>query len=183
MAIPGNLLNDDQQSIETSISQWAGDHGSSSSTVRSTAQFNDGVAAIAATYNGTTNNSLAGIVSSAPAVVVGTAYTFTYWVRSPRAVNFQILIEWYTSGNVFISGAAGVGTTAAVVNTWTQVGVGTTNVAPATAATARIYLMCTTGLTSGDVIYMDTIFFGVPVVAPPLGSNVHTTAIRRAATW
>lgn len=126
---------------------------------------------------------MAGIVSSAPAVVVGTAYTFTYWVRSPRAVNFQILVEWYTSGNAFISGGANLGTTAAVVNTWTQVGVGTTNTAPATAATARIYLMCTTGLTSGDVVFFDTIFFGVPVAPPPIGSNVHTTAVSRASTW
>jgi hypothetical protein len=162
--IPGNLLDEENQSIETGLGLWGGDTTSSSSTVRSTAQAHDGTASIAATYNGTANNAMAGIVSSAPAVVVGTEYTFSAWVRPPRTATMNLLIEWYNGSNTYISDTGFIGSTSCPANTWTQLsGTGT---APASAATARIYLMSGTSLSNGDVVYWDEIFFGVPMTSP-----------------
>lgn len=166
--LPGNLLTENQQSIETDIDNWAGFVVSSSSTIRSTTQAHDGSASIRATYNGTPSDVMASLTSTsfAPLVTAGTSYTFSYWVYSPRAVNFAVLVEWWNAANSsYISDGGVLGSTAVPANTWSQVSVSGL-VADTGAGTARVYLMCTTGLTTNDLVYFDTIFFGVPVTSP-----------------
>lgn len=163
--IEGNLLTENQQSIETDIDNWAGFLTSSSSTVRSTTQAHDGTASIRATYNGTPSDTMASLTSSVPTVIAGVTYTFSYWVYSPRAVSYQMLVEWYNAANTtYISDAGKVGLTSVPANTWTKISV--TQTAAAGAGAARLYIMCSTGLTTGDFVYFDEIFFGIPEVSP-----------------
>lgn len=181
----GNTLTVNQQSVETTIDDWASTITSSSSTVTSTTQAFDGVNSIRATYNGTVNNAMASITStgSNPPVVASKGYSFYYWVYSPRAVNFACLVEWYTSGDVYISDIGQSGITAVPVNTWTKVSLpGLTSAA--TAAKARVYLMCQTGLTTGDLVYFDQVYLGIPAamktVMVPDGAMA---AMTRAHNW
>lgn len=166
--LPGNLLTENQQSIETDIDNWANYRPSSSAVVQSTTQANDGTHSIRATYNGTANDAMASLTSASfvPLVAAGASYTFSYWVYSPRAVNFAVLVEWWNAANSsYISDGGVLGSTAVPANTWSQVSVSGL-VADTGAGTARVYLMCTTGLTTNDLVYFDTIFFGVPVTSP-----------------
>lgn len=183
--ISGNLLTENQQSAETDVDNWAGFLASSSSTVRSTTQFHDGVASIRATYNGTPSDAMATLTATAsvPTVVAGTSYTMQYLVYSPRAVGFQLLVEWWNSTNTtYISDQGKLGLTTVTANAWSTIRV-TGLVAAVGSARARVYIMCSTGLTTNDLVYFDEIFLGVPSLSLTQKPRTVLTAVNRAATW
>lgn len=181
--IPGNLLTLNQQSVETDIDNWGNYKPSSSAVAVSTTQALDGAQSIRCTANATNNDAMCSLTSpgSVPLVTAGTTYTFSYWVYSPRAVNYACLVEWWNAADTtYISDNGVVGSTAVPANTWSQVSVQQT--AAASSGSARIYIMRTTGLSSGDLVYFDQVFFGVPVVSV-VRPNIITTALRRSSTW
>lgn len=183
--ISGNLLTENQQSAETDVDNWNNYHPSSSAVSVSTTQFHDGVQSLRSTYNNTASDAMASLTSTAslPTVVAGTSYTMQYLVYSPRAVNFALLVEWWNAANTsYISDQGVLGTTAATVNAWTTVRA-TGLVAAVGSARARVYIMATTGLTNGDLIYFDEIFFGVPSLSLTRKPTNVLTAIRRASSW
>lgn len=188
MPMPGNLLTENHQSIETSIGGWAGFIPGSSSTIRSTTQFFDGAAAIRATSNGT-QSAMAGLTAtgSAPVVAAGKKYDFSFWVFAPRTITFRTALDWYQSNNTtFISDTTAAGGNVVVpANTWTKVGGAdfstNRNLSPALAGVARLYLNAVSGAVTGDLVYFDTIYFGRPPL--PNARKPLTVAVARAGSY
>ena len=149
----GNLLSENQASIETDTSGWAAGTGSPT-LARSSTQAKSGTysLSVTATANATLTFAMgAGTANYAP-VTAGETYTASlemYAATTSR--NAFVSVVWYTSGGSSVS-TADAGTTTLPLNTWTRLTL--TAVAPATAAFARIIVTVNSAATS-DVFYMD----------------------------
>jgi hypothetical protein len=166
--IPGNLLSENNQSVETSVGGWASFSSVSSGVVQSGTQFFDGTKSVQSTANAGTAGALGGLVTTIdlPVVVPGRSYVYSYFVRPPVDAVFNANIDWYQSNNTtFVSSVNSPGQFA-LANTWTPVYGG--GVAPALSGVARLYLQVTSGLSNGSVVYFDVMFFGWPQVAAPV---------------
>ena len=163
--IPGNLLSENNQSVETSVGGWGSFTSVSSGVVQSGTQFFEGTKSVQSTCNSTSAGALGGLVTTIdlPVAQAGVAYAYSYFVYSPKAAIYNANIDWYQSNNTtFISSSNSVGQTA-TVNTWTRISGG--GIAPALSGVARMYLQVTSGLAVNDVIFFDVMFFGQPVAA------------------
>lgn len=162
----GNLISENNQSVETSVGGWSSFGNGSSSIVQSTTQALDGTHSIACTRNATAGAvAMCALTLTAdlPVTTAGKQYTFTYWVWSPVGGTWNAFVDWYQSGNTtYISTTLGNNYTAATSG-WTMIGRSDTqHVAPALGATGRIYLQSQSGTSSGNICYFDQIYFGIP---------------------
>ncbi|MFF1625565.1 hypothetical protein [Streptomyces sp. NPDC058272] len=159
MAITGNLLPANAESVETDASAWvAGTNATglaraSGGTLGSFSLLFKSVAA------GDTQVGLSARVAVTP--------NAEHWACAsvfPPAAGAQARIEirWYTSGGSLISTSTGP-ITAAPAGTWFQVG--TVGIAPATAATADVVIRAT-ATASTQSWFMDRIFFGLTSPSP-----------------
>jgi hypothetical protein len=163
--IPGNLLSENNQSVETSIGGWASFLSVSSGIVQSVTQHFDGTHSAASTANAGTAGALGGLVNTVdlPVVRPGTAYEYSYFVFSPKRAIFNANLDWYQANNTtFVSSVNSPGQEVPV-NTWTKITGGA--VAPALSGLARCYLQVTSGLAAADVVFFDQMFFGWPLAA------------------
>lgn len=163
--IPGNLLSENNQSVETSIGDWATFGDRSSAIVQSSTQAHDGTFSIKCTHNSTiSDGAMCSIttVGEQPVTVAGTSYTGAFWVYPSVTASFYMLVDWYQSnGTTYVNTTTGNSSSCAA-NTWTKVGVTGTHLAPALGVRARVYLNNLSGMTTGDIAYFDEVFFGIP---------------------
>jgi hypothetical protein len=163
--IPGNLLSENNQSVETSIGGWASFTSVSSGIVQSTTQAFDGTHSAASTANAGTAGALGGLVTTVdlPVVRPGSAYEYSYFVFSPKKAIFNANLDWYQANNTtFVSSTNSPGQEVPV-NTWTKITGG--GIVPALSGLARCYLQVTSGLAAADVVFFDQMFFGWPLAA------------------
>lgn len=188
--IAGNLLTENQQSLETSVDNWSSFSDLSSAIVQSngtTDPAHDGTFSLKCTKSATAApGAMAGITAtgSQPTTVAATLYTFQYLVFTATAsCSFYTLIDWYQSnGTTYISTTSGAGSPVSVTqNAWTTVS--QTHTSPALGTRARTYLMLNAGLSTGGTAFFDEIFLGVPSLSLTRKPNVVPTVIRRASTW
>lgn len=164
--IPGNLLSENNQSVETSVGGWGSFQTVSSSIVQSTTQAFDGTHSVSSTASATTAGALGGLTTTVdlPVVKAGLTYVWTYFVRSPKRAIFNANLDWYQSNNTtFISSTNSVGQEV-LANTWTPIFLPSA-LAPALSGVARLYLQVTSGLAVSDVVFFDQMFFGLPQYA------------------
>jgi len=158
--IPGNMLSEDAQSIETSIAGWDAWHPGSSAVDRVSTFAHDGTWSLRVTSNGTAD-LLCGRDRAGFFVFPNQSYTFTAWVYTTLSghtlgtyANF-----WRSNGTTFTE-AMNETPVAVSPNTWTQLSSTYTPTDPTTAL-SDIYITITTTPISGDFFYADEIFFGV----------------------
>jgi hypothetical protein len=162
----GNLISENNQSVETDVGGWASFANGSSSVVQSATRSIDGTKSISSTRNATAGAVVMASLTSTgdqPTTVAGKQYTFTYWVWSPVGGVWNAFVDWYQSGNTtYISTTLGNNYTVATSG-WSQVGRSDTqHVAPALGVTGRIYLQSQSGTSTGNVCFFDQIYFGIP---------------------
>lgn len=181
--IPGNLLPETKQSIESGLDGWDSFSSRSSAIVADTAQSHDGTQSIKCTRNATAGDgAMCGLGGAAQrfACSAGVAYTGTFWVYSSVAASFYMLVDWYQSNNsTYINTTSGNSVTVQA-NTWTKVGLGGTHTSPALSAFAGIFINNLSGMANGDIAYFDEIYLGVP---PPNKSFIRPQAVQRASFW
>ena len=138
---PGNLLSENQASIETDASGWIGYeanltastsyayHGSKSLRLESTVA----------------NGGIAYVDTSPGSITPGDTYTVTAQVRTnqPSSETAYVGLQWYTSGGAVIDTAIGK-VTALSNSAWTQLM--TTATAPANASYVRVLLARNAGV-------------------------------------
>lgn len=168
----GNLISENNQSVETDVGGWASFANGSSSVVQSATRSIDGTKSVSSTRNATAGAVVMASLTATgdmPTTVAGKRYTFTYWVWSPVGGVWNAFVDWYQSGNTtYISTTLGNNYTAATSG-WTQIGRSDTqHVAPALGATGRIYLQSQSGTSTGNVCFFDQMYFGIP---PNLSRN------------
>ena len=181
MPIQGNLLSAADESFEGgTLGDWAASGTTTPTVAVSTAFALDGTHSCQVTSAGTSFAGLAWNTTRIP-VTVGTIYTFSFWCYTTLAGRSATAeINWYTSSAYLSDSATGQLLTA---NTWSLVS--TQAAAPATTATALL-LPLPIASASGQVFYIDEIFFGVLPDYP--GSAVDmlhnsSQAVARASLW
>lgn len=140
--------------FETSVGNWtAGDQASA--VIQSTDQAHEGTHTLKATRSATSPGTYTAVCGTTDfPVVASTDYVLDYWVwASVGSAIFKIDIDWYTSGQVFISTSTGTQFTGANSD-WTHCGPVTVTSA-ATAAFARPAFVNVSGLATGDTVYLD----------------------------
>lgn len=162
--------------FETNTTGWSVTGGT---FVRSTSQFNSGVAAGFLTPDGSNTDPRAETTSAQYlACVPGDWITISAWVR-PTTTNKQIRIgaNWYNSGNSFLSSS----TTNHVVNTaatWQYVTV--TVQAPASTASSGLRIGLTGTPAAGDTMYIDDVsIWKTPLSLPTSGIESGATTWAR----
>lgn len=163
--IPGNLLSENNQSVETSVGGWASFSSVSSGVIQSGTQHFDGTKSVQSTANAGTAGALGGLVTTVdlPVVRPGTAYTYSYFVFSPKKAIYNANLDWYQANNTTFVSSTNSSGQEVPVNSWSQITV--SGIAPALSGLARMYLQVTSGLAAADVIFFDQMFFGQPVAA------------------
>lgn len=187
--IAGNLLTENNQSVETSVGGWASYSDLSSAIVQSNGTSepaHDGAFSVKCTKSATAApGAMCGITGAdVPITVAATLYTFQFLVFTATAsCSFYTFVDWYQTNNTtYISSSDNVGSpVAATQNAWTTIK--HTMTSPALGTRARIYLMLSTGLGTGGTAFFDEIFFGVPSLSLTRKPNNLITAVRRSATW
>lgn len=183
--LPGNLITENNQSVETSLGDWGSYGDRSSAIVQSMDQAHDGTFSVKCTHNSTiADGAMCAVTSTSdqPVVTAGVNYTFTFWVYSSVTASFYGLVDWYQSnGTTYIDTTTGVSITAQA-NTWTKVGLGGTQLAPALSARSRIYLNNLSGMANGDIAYFDEMFFGIPG-RYAWDTVINQQAVRRTSLW
>jgi hypothetical protein len=182
MPIQGNLLSYADESFEGgTLGDWVASGTTTPTAAVSTAQALDGTHSCQITSAGTSFAGLAWNTTRFP-VTVGTIYTLSFWCYTTltgRSATAEI--NWYNSGGTFVSDAAtGQVLTA---NTWSLV---STQAACPASITTALPLPLPIASASGQVFYIDEIFFGVLPDYP--GSAVDmlhnsTQAVSRAHLW
>lgn len=166
--LSGNFLTENNQSVETNIGGWTAG-ALSSAIVQSTDQAHSGTHSIKCTRNAVAApNSLADLTTFGNFVFVkpGQVVTPTFWIFTATTSSYNLGIDWYTANNAtYVSTSTGT-TSAATVNTWTQIGVGDTFTVPATAYIGRIFIQNTSGLANGNTCYIDDVFVGAATTSP-----------------
>jgi Carbohydrate binding domain len=146
--------------FETNITNWYQSEVSVLS--RNTSNAYVGTSSLALTSSGA-GNSIA-IFKGNPAVTPGGTYTVSAYIKSASiSRTAYIQLDWYTSGNAFISSSAGN-----VFNTstssWTRVSAVT--IAPATAAYAQITIKIP-NTANAEVHYVDAVLLEQAAAANP----------------
>lgn len=158
-ASPGTVLNANT-SFETDLSGWSGSGGT---LTRTTAQFHAGVASATITPDGVAANAL--IVGTVVPVTAGKTYRAKGWLRCAVARSVNLNVNWFDSGNAYITTSSSAISVAA--NTWTFI---TGDfVAPAGAATGSIIPTVPGTPPATNILWADEIEFrSVPGVNPAL---------------
>ncbi|MEU7243416.1 hypothetical protein [Streptomyces sparsogenes] len=159
MAITGNLLSANAESIETDASAWSALVNAATPTRASGGTSGSFCLAWTATASGDSQVGLASRVAVTPGV--------EYWSCAsvwPPAVGAQARLEirWYTSGGTLISTVQGPLLSAPSVS-WNQIAA--VGAAPATAATALVVLRVT-ATAAAQVWFADRIFLGQTTGVP-----------------
>lgn len=147
-----NLVVPDGANFEGALTWSAG--GQSSAVALSTTTANDGTHSLRCTRGAGTGALAVNGTTDIP-VIASTAYYVAGWVfTNGTGLTLNLNVEWYTSGQVFVSSA----TTATITvpqNTWTPypAALFTTT---ATGVFVRINPQRVAGLTTGDFVYLDT---------------------------
>jgi hypothetical protein len=116
----------------------------------------------------------AGIANNVVAVTVGLTYTASTYVRAAATVRTATqLVDWYTSGGVYVSTSAGSGVADSAAS-WTRVTC--TGIAPATAAFGRPRVSWN-GAAISEVHYIDAALFEQSATASTYfdGSTIDTS--------
>lgn len=164
MAIPGNLLSYNQESMETGIASY---HAGSNTTVaRSTAHAREGTHSLAVTVTGTTGDTYFNLGSDSVAGVQ-TATTFYFWAYTDASgVTAQVELDYENSSSAYVGydsfNKQGRAYKALTPGAWTQVVMDTPS-AGADATTDRFYgYLYFMGAAVNDVVYVDEVFYGTP---------------------
>lgn len=171
MAIPGNFLAYNVESVETDATGWQA--GSNTSIAQSTVHALDGTHSLAltSTASGTTSAFVANRVTG---VNPSGLYACYFWLYTTVQVSALVSVDWYNASNTYISTTTGT-TVTVPTNVWTQVGSPVVAVATATQSVPILDITATAG---SQVFYCDEMFFGyadLPFVPTP------AQAPRRAA--
>lgn len=183
--IAGNLISENNQSVESSVGGWASYSDLSSAIVQSSDQAHDGTFSVKCTKSATAApGAMCGLTAGAdqPVTVAATLYTYYFWVYTATvSCSFYTFVDWYqTNGTTYISTTQG-SAVAATQSGWTKIT--QTHTSPALGTRARLYLMLNAGLATSGTAYFDEIFFGVPVPSLPYQPKISRTAVVRASAW
>lgn len=172
MAINGNLLTVNNESVETDITGWAA--GGNTTIAQSTTQALQGTHSLrlTSTASGTISANTASRVTG---LTAGGLYMAYYWLYPPVQVTAHIEVDWYTA-TTYISTGIGADTTAPA-NVWTQIGAPMTAVATAQQCIPIIVITATAG---SQLYYCDEMFFGFPAEQPLTN---RAPAIVRSHVW
>lgn len=182
MAQPGNLLSDNNESVETSVAGWA--VGAACTVAQSATRAYLGTNSLLATSTSATAplqfNSAA--TSDQPSgLTVGATYDTYCWVFttvSGRTAFWNV--DWRTSGNVYISTSDQSGSPVSLVaNQWTLVPYKTV-AAPATTTQCTLLLAINQSATS-EQYFVDSFFFGT--VRPRIPRTSNLQSIVRSNSW
>lgn len=178
----GNVLNANDESFESgTLGDWVASGTTTPTVAVSTAQALDGTHSCQVTSAGT---SFAGISWNATRipVTVGVVYTLSFWCYTTltgRTATAEI--NWYNSSGTYLSDSAtGQSLTA---NTWSLI---STQAAAPTSAASVVILPLPIASASGQVFYIDEIFFGIPPDIPGAALDpIFNTAqaVSRAHLW
>lgn len=162
MAIPGNLLTEDAEGMETSAAGWVAGAGTFS---RDATRARTGSASlkIVSAGSGDTFCYSNGNVTGLTAGVAYTGYAWVFTTLSGRSA--RVGWDWKNASNAYISSANSTAVTL-TANAWTQVGPFTVT-APAGTTQATLYLPWATASASGQSYWFDDLFFGTPVTVTP----------------
>ncbi|MFF4403605.1 hypothetical protein [Streptomyces sp. NPDC001404] len=163
MAINGNFLSANVESVETDASGWLA--GSNTSIAQSTAHALDGTHSLALTSTAS-GSTVAFVANRVGGVTASGLYACYFWMYSTIAsITAWASVDWYNASNTWITNTAGPTVTLAT-NTWTQVGAPLVAVATATQSVPIINVTATAG---SQVFYADEMFFGpaqLPMACP-----------------
>lgn len=168
--VPGSITLNANPTFEVDASDWT--LITATSFVRSTAQFQSGVASGLLTPNGVATS--AEIATTAFMTVTPLhIYRAAAWLRVPSiwAAGANLAIDWYTSGNVFISTDL-VATGSIPATTWVQY-VNHAE-APSNAAKAKLRIALLGTPAAGNTLFVDEVRFGRAVSSsaiPTVGWN------------
>jgi FtsH-binding integral membrane protein len=176
----GNLLNYNDESVETSLGDWAVSGSGSPTLTQSTTHALDGTHSMQIVSS---TSGFCGVVWNAASIPVslGTTYTLSFWIYTTltgRTASAEI--NWY-DGATYLSDAAN--TILITANTWTNVAVQST---PAATTTACVPLALGISNAASQTFWIDEIFFGVlPDIPGGAVNPVHSTtqAVSRAHLW
>ena len=182
MPIMGNLINANDESFESgTLGDWVASGTTTPTVTISTAQALDGTHSAQVTTAGTSFAGLTWNTTRIP-VTVGLNYTLSFWCYTTltgRTATAEI--NWYNSAGTYLSDSAtGQGLTA---NTWSLV---STQAAAPTSAASAVLLPLAIASASGQVFYVDEIFFGIlPDIPGGAVNPVYATAqaVSRAHLW
>jgi hypothetical protein len=147
----------------------------------------NGTHSLKVTKNATSSGALAVNGSTDVPVTASVPYVMTLQFYTVKAsVTYNVNIDWYTSGQVYISSTLTATATAVQgVNTppydnsfWSTYPAQTVT-PPATSAFARLNVQMVAGLTTGDIVFIDNVFVGRLLV--PRGQLVMPQSVSRAA--
>ncbi|RCH70458.1 hypothetical protein DT019_02935 [Streptomyces sp. SDr-06] len=172
MALTGNLLTYNDESVETDITGWAA--GGNTTIAQSTTQARDGTHSLrlTSTASGTISANTANRITG---LSVSAQYTASYWLYPPVQVTAHIEVDWYTA-TTYISTGVGADTTAPA-SVWTQIGAPMTPVATTQQCIPIIVITATAG---SQLYYCDEMFFGYP---PEQALLNRAPAIVRSHVW
>lgn len=158
MAIAGNLLSYNAESIETDATGWTLRSGNGGIS-QSSAQALDGTHSLLLTSTG--SGTMVVATASSVAVTAGQAYEAWLNVNPSARHSISVSIEWLNASNAVISTVVN-GPNSSNANTWSKwVIVGT---APSGAVSANVLLTAVSSV-SGETYSFDEMYLGPPVVA------------------
>jgi len=159
---------------------WSTGTQSSAVALSTTVGGDNGTQAVRFTYSGTTTGALGVNNNTDIPVVASTTYHVTWAAYvTVASVSVAIDIDWYTSGQVFIS----TSTTSAqslTANIWNFIRDQAVTT-PATAAFARCNVKRTAGLTTGNFVYVDSLALATRSKNPQPATVIQ--APMRASFW
>lgn len=164
MALPGNLLSYNQESMETNVADY---HAGSNTTVaRSTAHAREGTHSLAVTVTGTTGETYFNLGSNSVSGVK-TASTFYFWAYTDASgITAQVELDYENASSAYVGydsfNKQGRAYVALTPGAWTQVLMDTPSCND-DATTDRFYgYLYFMGAATNDVVYVDEVFYGTP---------------------
>jgi hypothetical protein len=172
VALNGNLLSANDESVETDISGWSA--GGNTTLTQSTTHALDGTHSLrlASTTSGTIS---AGVTNRLTGITAGALYGWYYWLFTTVQITAHVEIDWYTA-TTYISTTIG-NTLTIPANTWTQVGAPMVAVATTQQCVPLIVIDANA---SSQLFYTDEMFFG-RWINPSLTAT--RQAVKRAAFY
>jgi hypothetical protein len=184
-----NLVVPDASNFEGILTWSSGTQASAIALSNGTTDpSKDGTHSLKITKGATTTGALAvnGTTDIPISASLDYVLAFGFYTAKP-SVTINVNIDWYTSGQVFISST--VTSTQTMVQGsgspldnqfWSQYGAVTVTT-PATTAFARLNVQHVSGLVSTDIVFIDTVIFArllEPVYALPVQQTVNRAATR-----
>lgn len=172
-----NVVTADAADNEGALVWSAG--GQSSAIALSTTTANSGIQSVRCTRNAGTGALAVNGTTEVP-VAASTLYYITgAFFTNGTGLTVNLNVEWYTSGQVFISSTT-TATISIPQNTWTPYPAVPVTTG-ATAAFLRINPQRVAGLTTGDFVYLDTWYVGR--LLRPAAQNLAMAQPMRSAVW